>query len=74
MQRGMFSPGTTMREVPPDHRGISVREWLDGWWDEMRKACQGRQPNADFANQRISSSRDNYGWRSLASGTRYIGR
>ena len=65
--------GTHLADVPPDHAGLTVREWEELRWLES-KALAEKKPRQDYMRfQPVSTSRDNYGWRSLPGGSRFIG-
>lgn len=69
----LYPSGTPLRDVPPDFHGMNVREWLDMECAQMAGEAPKRETSS-FAEQKISTSRDNYGWRSIPSGTRYLGQ
>jgi hypothetical protein len=75
----LYSPGTKMAEIKdPFLPGLKLRDWMDLVFDRLRAEAQPIfalwAKEASEKPQRISSSRDNYGWRSLPGGTRYLGQ
>ena len=71
LQAQLLPPGTPLSDVPPDHKGLSLRQWRDLNWLEMRAAIP--DASAPVSQDRIITPRDNYGWRSIPRGTRFIG-
>jgi hypothetical protein len=73
----LLPAGTRLRDVPAKHRGLTVAEYVGLCFLESREAAEqwGKTSTAaaDMAARQISTSRDNYGWRSLPSGSRFIG-
>ena len=65
--------GTRMADVPPDWRGLKWREFLAIWWEDMAQEREKARKNQPAPKIRTASHRDDYGWRSLPSGTRYLG-
>jgi hypothetical protein len=67
----LLPAGTRLADVPPEREGLAVAEWVELCWLDMRAAATALPEQADLP--RISTARDNYGWRSLPSGSRFIG-
>ncbi len=74
---GKLAPeGTRLCDLPPNWRGIS--------WEEYKQNCmrliltapapeEEDKPEPEINRKPISTQLDNYGWRSLPTGTRYLG-
>ena len=70
----LLPPGTPMRDVPPDFTGLTYGEYMELQWLEY---CETRRAHPDVLSgdadlRAVRTARDNYGWRSLPSGTRLL--
>lgn len=69
----LLPAGTPMSDVPADHKGLRVREWIDLQW--LRWIAEAATKiETDHALLPLATHRDNYGWRSLPSGSRVLDR
>jgi len=72
LRRYLLPSGTKLADAAPDRRGLTLAAWWELQFLEM-KAARPAVTAAATSLPRISTSRDNYGWRSLPSGSRYLG-
>jgi len=65
-------------DIPPDFRGQPLKDYMR---DQITKQCnafaaKGGFPNGtpgtEWRERKIATARDNYGWRSIPSGSRTI--
>ena len=63
----LYSPGTKLREVQEDFRGMPLKLWQRLKLDEL--AARNRQTlnpaDAPLSKKAIATPRDSYGWKSL---------
>jgi hypothetical protein len=75
----LFSPGSTLSDVPPHYRGMPLKQWrfqmTQAECGEMLKTAALRTPEAQanelrkrgqaWRDRAVATPRDNYGWRSM---------
>ena len=71
---GALAPrGTRLCDLPADFRGLSWREFEESVWADRRAERIAAAELAPAQTRPIATARDRYGWRSLPSGSSYIG-
>jgi hypothetical protein len=69
----LVPPGVRLKDVPPDWRGLSWGEYLEVHWADLRREAYLVRTPPTIQNKPVSTSRDNYGWKSLPAGTPRLG-
>jgi hypothetical protein len=74
----LLPAGTTLKDAPPEYRGLSWEEYEDVMLTdcatEARRLAVAKASAVPApAAPKLSTKRDSYGWRSLPGGSSYYG-